>query len=305
MLNRKKITFFILSLAFIGNLNVLDAAQINVKTSYGATGNGTTNDAPAIQNAINAAQSGDTIYFPNGTYLLNSTLTLPVQINLLGENMSSTVLKGNHTGHLINAISNSHANGNQSIANFTINGNNIVNDIEFQGRNNIVLHDLNIYNVNTPRGAITIHSINGSESTPPTTYVQNVSIYNATFNSNNNGSIAIWGIDGAEIYNIDSSERNGSYGSGITIYGQGWLKNVKIHDSEFSGYWADIEIWSLYDECEIYNNTFHGWVSLVSGNKGSGNYGLSFHDNIGLVVIRPYKQVCYFFLFSLNLESVN
>ncbi|WP_413207570.1 glycosyl hydrolase family 28-related protein [Rhodospirillum sp. A1_3_36] len=45
---------------------------------YGATGNGTTNDQPAIQSAINDAQSagGGTIFFPPGTYQIDAGLTV-------------------------------------------------------------------------------------------------------------------------------------------------------------------------------------------------------------------------------------
>lgn len=43
------------------------SSLINVK-DYGATGNGTTDDGPAIQAAITAAPDGATIYFPRGIY---------------------------------------------------------------------------------------------------------------------------------------------------------------------------------------------------------------------------------------------
>jgi hypothetical protein len=45
------------------------AERVNVK-DFGAVGNGTTNDQPAIQSAINAAPAGAIIYFPEGTYFL-------------------------------------------------------------------------------------------------------------------------------------------------------------------------------------------------------------------------------------------
>ncbi len=61
--------------AFLASSQQANAATVNV-TSYGATGNGTTDDTTAIQNAINASASGDTVYFPTGTYKLTNTLTL-------------------------------------------------------------------------------------------------------------------------------------------------------------------------------------------------------------------------------------
>ncbi len=47
---------------------------VDVK-AYGATGNGTTNDAPAIQSAINAAGTGGTVFFPCGKYYIETGLT--------------------------------------------------------------------------------------------------------------------------------------------------------------------------------------------------------------------------------------
>jgi hypothetical protein len=50
------------------------AQYISVKT-YGATGNGVTDDTTAIQNANNAAATqGQVLYFPAGTYIVSTTL---------------------------------------------------------------------------------------------------------------------------------------------------------------------------------------------------------------------------------------
>lgn len=51
---------------------------------FGALGDGTTDDTTAIQAAITAANPGDTIYFPNGTYIITSTLTLTETMMLAG-----------------------------------------------------------------------------------------------------------------------------------------------------------------------------------------------------------------------------
>lgn len=45
-------------------------APVNVQ-DYGATGDGVTNDTAAIQAAIDAVVAGGTLYFPNGTYLVD------------------------------------------------------------------------------------------------------------------------------------------------------------------------------------------------------------------------------------------
>ena len=47
---------------------------------YGANGDGTGNDAGAIQDAINDAESGDTVYLPAGTYAISGAETI-IEIN--------------------------------------------------------------------------------------------------------------------------------------------------------------------------------------------------------------------------------
>jgi hypothetical protein len=72
-------------------LNVLD---------FGATGDGISDDRPAIQNAINAMQSSYRVVFiPAGTYLLLSPLTLKDSVIIRGAGSDSTFLKIHHSGN--------------------------------------------------------------------------------------------------------------------------------------------------------------------------------------------------------------
>jgi hypothetical protein len=59
--------------------------MINVVDDYGAVGDDTADDTTAIQNALNAAADGQTVYFPRGVYKITSSLTISSQIRLLGE----------------------------------------------------------------------------------------------------------------------------------------------------------------------------------------------------------------------------
>lgn len=80
----------------------------NIK-SYGAVGNGIANDTTAIQNAINAAVSGGTVYFPDGTYLINSDLTIVSNnVRLVGSGRSSIIKSANASS--ANCIKVSNAN---------------------------------------------------------------------------------------------------------------------------------------------------------------------------------------------------
>ena len=57
-------------------LNVMD---------YGAKGDDTTDDQPAIQAAINAARQGSTVYFPPAKYRLASPITVSMGVTLRGD----------------------------------------------------------------------------------------------------------------------------------------------------------------------------------------------------------------------------
>jgi len=68
---------------------------VNV-TSYGATGNGSTDDTAAINSAIAALSSGDTLLFPCGTYKTSSQLSL---------NLSNVTVDGSSCAVILNTSS--------------------------------------------------------------------------------------------------------------------------------------------------------------------------------------------------------
>jgi Pectate lyase superfamily protein/Transposase, Mutator family len=73
------------------------ASWVNIKTVYGAKGDGVTDDTAAIQTALNALASagGGTLYFPAGTYIISSTLS-PSAITysqIIGQDPSTTIIK--------------------------------------------------------------------------------------------------------------------------------------------------------------------------------------------------------------------
>ena len=67
------------------------AEVANVK-DYGAVGDGTTDDSVAIQAAMDSGISN--VYLPSGTYRIDSTLTLPDDVNLRGDGIDITTLDG-------------------------------------------------------------------------------------------------------------------------------------------------------------------------------------------------------------------
>jgi len=62
-------------------------------TTYGATGNGTADDWPAISQAYAACSSGDTLYFPAGTYAMGYRFGSRTGIKFLGAGRNSTTIR--------------------------------------------------------------------------------------------------------------------------------------------------------------------------------------------------------------------
>jgi hypothetical protein len=79
----------------VGTVPTVPVGAINVKNApYNATGDGTTDDGPAIRSAITAAGVNGTVYFPAGSYRFvpSGTVTLPAGITLLGAGPSSSTI---------------------------------------------------------------------------------------------------------------------------------------------------------------------------------------------------------------------
>jgi hypothetical protein len=69
-------------------------ATVNVR-DYGALGNGSVDDGPAFQSAINAALSGATpspVYVPAGIYVVNTALTASDDLDVIGDGIRGTNL---------------------------------------------------------------------------------------------------------------------------------------------------------------------------------------------------------------------
>ena len=88
--NRLLCIFGVLALALFVSMGILVSqagagSQTFSVLSYGAKGDGVTNDAGAIQAAINAAAPvGGTVTFPAGTFRVNSSVYLKSNISITG-----------------------------------------------------------------------------------------------------------------------------------------------------------------------------------------------------------------------------
>src|SRR5208282_2937101 len=83
------------SLNVVGSITtpILEANNTINVMYYGATGNGSTDDTTAINAAIAAITSTKAVlYFPAGTYVVSSTLTLAAPVRVVGDSQASTIV---------------------------------------------------------------------------------------------------------------------------------------------------------------------------------------------------------------------
>lgn len=79
-----------------------------IKTLYGATGDGVTDDTAAIQAALSAyPNSQRIIYLPNGTYLVSKTLTWPAGTPGTGNEFKNVILQGQNQSKTVVKLKNS------------------------------------------------------------------------------------------------------------------------------------------------------------------------------------------------------
>ena len=115
----------------------------NVK-AYGAKGDGVTDDAAAIQAAINAAiaAGGGIVFFPPGTYETTSTLSKPMSFggpSIIGAGYNSTSISYSGTGSSLYIQGGSGALSGIEVSGITFNGTSSSNGIEIDGQNGILI----------------------------------------------------------------------------------------------------------------------------------------------------------------------
>ncbi len=265
---------------------VAHAATVCGARSYGATGNGTTKDTAALQNAINACAGGGTAELTSGRYL-SGPLSLPANITLridsgatllASQNAADYPVSGSHLTPLIQA---------SKVANVTITGG---GTIDGQGapwwalikqekaagqplspRPSMVdLETVTTANItgitvkNAPNAHITMKAASNvtidqvtisSPSDSPNT--DGVDVWSSSFVSITNSTIDC----GDDNLAIDSSTSNGPahdislssstilHGHGLSIgsYTAGGVYNVSIHNNTLNGTSNGIRIKSARD----------------------------------------------------------
>jgi hypothetical protein len=110
--------------------SLIDGAPINV-LDYGAVGNGVADDTAEIQAALTAG-AGRAVYFPGGTYLISSTLTVPADTTVTGDGYGSVVFQNTREQNVFEL------NNNCTVQNLRVKGDGVSSGgVSFQKNNGI------------------------------------------------------------------------------------------------------------------------------------------------------------------------
>ena len=269
----------------------------NVKTGYGATGNGSTDDTAAIQNAINAATGagGGLVEVPSGTYMIN----LGYQGGEIGLLMKSNVTLQLDAGATLKAMAG--APSTSSMVQFssgsnmnlvgpgTLEGNKAtlgldedIKNICFWGGSNIVLAGFT--SQNAPGDGIYIDGYpSGCGTGAPVT---NVTIYGVTCTGNGRNGMSPVGCNGLVVRDsVFSNQASANPMNGIDIepINNQAPNNYAIFNCQFTGNKGG-GIQSGPDDSGD-NATFTNMTYAFNTVSGNGNYGIEAQDGAGPVNI--------------------
>lgn len=242
--------------------------------NYGARGDGVADDTAAIQSAINAAAAGDTVYFPNGAYLIGSALQGKSNVAMTGESQPGVrILYGGTTPDAILRLNN--VTGVE-VSRLTLDGNNNVNATAgiyaYQGGRHS-LHDLTIQNLTgVTNGPMAIH-FNGNSSS-------RVGVVDSAIANNTITNIGVGSQWGAGIRCSYGSSRNAILSNTITNTGRGGIladnfstdlviqKNTVSGSgqSALGGVGLGIEVWYGCDRALIEDNHIDHWLSIATSS---------------------------------------
>ncbi|WP_258171283.1 fibronectin type III domain-containing protein [Paenibacillus sp. R14(2021)] len=231
-------------------------------TAYGANGGDTSDDLQGITNAIAAAASGDTVYFPAGTYYITGTINAKSGIKLIGQSKDTTIIKYSGTTDN-NMITLSNTTGVE-VAQLTLDGNNnthVVSGIwgEPGGSHNI--HHNNIKDLVKADGFAPFGVL--LSATSDSTIADNT-FTNIGVNSSWGGAIrAGWNSNNTKILRntIANTGRGGIFANdtcnGVVV------KNNTITGSGLHEHGLSIELHTNCNNSVIEDNNVDHWISAV------------------------------------------
>ncbi|QGQ98379.1 PKD domain-containing protein [Paenibacillus psychroresistens] len=271
------------------NVPVADAATVNV-TIYGANGADGNDDTTAIQNAVNAAASGDNVYLPAGTYYISSAITLKSNIKLSGASKTTAIIKFNGTLQSIRSMLYLSGINNVEISELTIDGNSdpdVHNGIEGNNGSGFNIHNMVFKNFTASGvyGPFAVWFQGNTDYTHGVTYstVADNSFTNIGVTSDWGSGIRMgWGSSHNQVLRntISNTGRGGIFahdGSTDSI-----IRNNTINGSGMSIEGLSIEVWGNCINTIIEDNVVDHWISVASESNYTSirRNTISDHDDI-------------------------
>jgi gliding motility-associated-like protein len=246
------------------------------------------------------AGQGHTIKLSGGTFVEGGSFNVPIGVNIEGSGVDQTIIKAASSFYfnptspgfaldkfLMTLNSSSFSNGNQSLKNFTLDGDGkkLHGGIYVKNRGNVTIEGIKVQSTNFC--GIWVWDVKNS-------ILRNVTIINCSWGS------AGWAAGALQLANLESVELVGlnideNAGYGIKALGSGGNKitKMKVHDSRISvtpaGKWNNgsapnisFELWDvLLTDCEIYDNYMDNHLSLVNVQTNpTGGRSVRVHHNV-------------------------
>jgi len=251
---------------------VCSADTLNV-IDFGATPNGSSDSAAAIQNALDAAAANDTVYMPAGTYLINAPLRPHSNITFNGDGQALTVVQYNSSNaYAMIELNNA---SNVEISDLTLEGaNSAIPSYGIAGYNGSghFLHRLTIQNFTNPSACHAIQFSGDGDGmfTHPVTdsVISDNTISNISTNSAWGCGVRMaWGSSRNQIVRnvIDNTGRGGIFGN------DGSTDLIIQHNTVTRSGQTDaklgIEVWNGCDRALIEDNSMDHWLSMYASDS--------------------------------------
>jgi len=261
---------------------MFDSTLISVK-DFGAVGDGVTNDAPAIQAAINALSDGGELRFEsNKTYLVESGLTVNKSIRIIG---NKSAIKGSSTlmatnGSVLMDIKNRKSTNSVSVS-IPDNDNvfTIPSGVSVEAGDMVLFTSTDIYRANSVANYykgqwVRIDRVDGTTAYTAGMFL--IGTYTAT-------TMEVYKpLDKTSIYGLQfdlslTDESNPLLTTGLSYIGAGIL----VDNCDFKGNSnAGVALRVLGENANITNSTFSDFLNLQGiGGSGRLGYGVSTGSN--------------------------
>jgi len=240
--------------------------------NFGFEDGSITNPFNTIQEGVDAASNGDTVYVFNGIYMEN-VLIEDKALNLIGEDKGITIIDGGGAGDVIHANGYDYPFESVSISGFTITNSGPTaydGGIEFYHiqnskiQNNIIMNNYNGIDITLGPSFPAVINITGNMifNNYNAIVIGSGKFYNITNNTviNNDNGITMGWVEWS-IIKGNFIESNGDFGINIGVSS----RQIKVTDNHiYSHDWIGIDI-SDSTECTFTNNTMLNDGIFISG----------------------------------------